>query len=1783
MLCPEDFTFEQNKCVYFSNQTVDSWHQARNECQLLDSDLLIVKSRVIVDELNTLLFERNLTEKYWIGAQALDENAFWTDRSIILSNGPWWNKQALLAGSNESCLYAQGLGIDSVECDEPGVYYICERDSHLEERSQVERSPMECSKSLRFGNKIDVYSSPSLPDYKHLDPNYGSRGAYFRSSWANITFQSHAYTFGLNEINVTKAPARAIFVVRIFVGNKIVETISGEGFTFNLFFNFRVNSTGKFQIEIKNIDEEPIEELKVFINGCLRRGPMLQGYNIHRCASPVLLSNLKNVKITTYNYLNDLSLLINPHGMGCSYENDEAQIEIDLTRMPIDQIVSVLITKDYNKALIYVISYYKGEKVDVQKAFGMSTIEISALAHYPTDKIVVIIRNINGALVQNVKISLMVCLIDYEPPTIAPDVPVPFTCDKKIEISQYSSQVQIFSNPAIDSIHNIFLLNGHGCSFRSHQATIIFDLSTIHINRLYSLKIFKNPYLTQVKVETFYTQSIKETINRSGRSRIEICDFGDYKADKVVIQIFQLSGNVLENVKINLVVCVPDFPIVTTRPMTTNRKCVYEQIFTSDNPWFDLTSVPYNPQLWDIMFDRIGICNFDSNQALITVLFNFDIINQLILVRVTKDPNSALVKLVAYYKGLEVYEKNGLGSSLVELSAFPDMRIDRIEIKILNQNRYNVENVKLYIKVCTDTPNIPTVPTTRITTTTPTTTTVSSTRPPLIICASGAVINFSRLRPDVRLLSSPNVTNIFEIYPDAGVQGVNFFGENPNVVFNLLNEVSTQVYSIKITKYSTKSLVTLTTYYKDFPIDTKNGLAYDSIEFFNFRQANVDKISVIISTENSEPSLNVKIDINSCLKPIDPEPTTYSPGTTRDPTCEDFASIGPSERYFVISTSPAVSDSNNIFEASSSGGLSFTEKSVNISFQVDSMIRNLVTFSISKNPSLTTVSLILSRNNFVVEKRTRVMGETIIFSELSDKKIDRIRLLVNDDVGRNVRNLRVSINGCLETQIPPTRPLSTTTASSQNCQFFVDLDKYGFLNASSIPSVANIDDIFQGSTTPGLLFNSSLAHISFNVKKEISKIESIRVSKDSSTSTVTVLLERNSLIVDSKTSISYGMTQFDNFSEEFVEKVNLIIENLDNSNIRNLKVAIRGCLEVVSTSYTTPVVTTTTPTTTPVPIVCESGRLMEFNPLNPKVTINTIPIVQDVLNIYPQIGENGVTFRNKLANIAITLEEKISTQIYSVKVTKDNSRASFTLTTFNDEQTVNMFTQTGTSEVNFFNFLKKDVNKLTVIVFAENANRIENLKISIRSCLSDAATTPKITTTTSPTRPVCFPSIDFAYLNPMLDIRSDNAVTDINRIYEDYDPQGVDFNSNVVKVEFKMPSGFLAQIVTILVTKKSDSSTVTIILISDGVVDTKTLQGSDEFNFSNFLSSAIKKLVIIIKNEREAFVKNVKVKISACVENEQTTKRITTTTTSKITTPIRIQCEEGSVVDFKFDNPKVIVNTEPKVDNFLNLYPELSQFGGIFDNNIANIAFTLVEKISTQISSITITKDNTKTRFLVTTYLQEKVVETTSQSGTNIAVFSNFNKRMVDKIAIILLVEDAIKITDVKINIKSCLKEFTTTKMTTSTTTSTTTKIKTSPKPIVCERGPIKEFTKNEPEIKIYTNPKVNDVFEIYHGTNGNGVEFEGNIANIAFSLEEEISTQIYSVEVIKDISKTRFLLTTFLGEIIINTFIEIGTNKAAFYNFDKKNVDRIVVILLNIDNDNNDHTNYNYNNIQAN
>ena len=801
MFCPDEFVFHKNKCIYFSNQTVDSWYQARNECLLFDSDLHVVRSRVIVDQLNSLLVEKNLSQKYWIGAQAMDGNAFWTDRSIILSNGPWWKNQNLPNfSSNETCIYAENFVIDSLECDETGLSYVCEKDAHQENKIQIERSASECSKSLSFQNRMNIHSNPSLNDYRLLDPNFVSNGASFKSSWVRITFESHTHSFNLNEINITKTPSRAIFRIKIFVTDQIVETVSGEGFSFIVFFDLREKNTNKFELEIINIDGDFVDNVKVSLDGCLRRGPILRNnreFGISKCANPVKLSNLQRITINAYNNLNGLDTLINPNGMGCSFDNDETQIEIDLTKMPIDQIVSVILSKDANRALLYLFTYYKGEKMDVHKAYGLSQIEISGLAHNPTDKIVIIIRNINGALVQNVKISLMVCLIDYEPPTIAPVPPIPYTCSNKIELAQYSSQVQITSSTEpINSINNIYQLNSQGCSFRNNQVTIVFSLINIDMTRLYSLKILKDPYQTMVTVEAFNREISMEKINLSGRNRIEINNFGNYIADKVVVHIFQWNGNVLENVRINLVICLPNFAI-STRPMTTNRRCLYEQIFSSNNPWFDLTSEPNNPQLWNIMYDRVEICNFNSNQALITVLFKYDIINHLILVRITKDPNSSLIKLTAFYRGFSVFEKNGAGTSQIELSGFPDKRIDRIEIRILNQNRFNVENVKLFIKVCTDGPDIPTIPTS----TSRPTTTVSLTRPPAIICSTGSIVNFNRMRPLVRLVSSTDSTDLHNIFPDSGPQGVNLFGKNPNIVFNLLNEISTQIFSIKVINF----------------------------------------------------------------------------------------------------------------------------------------------------------------------------------------------------------------------------------------------------------------------------------------------------------------------------------------------------------------------------------------------------------------------------------------------------------------------------------------------------------------------------------------------------------------------------------------------------------------------------------------------------------------------------------------------------------------------------------------------------------------------------------------------------------------------------------------------------------------------------------------------------------------------------------------------------------------------------------------------------------------------
>ncbi|CAF1117034.1 unnamed protein product, partial [Brachionus calyciflorus] len=318
--------------------------------------------------------------------------------------------------------------------------------------------------------------------------------------------------------------------------------------------------------------------------------------------------------------------------------------------------------------------------LDVQRAYGSNRIEIFGFQPQLTDKIVVIIRNLNGPRVQNVVISIRACLSEVYPP-IKPTLPPPVDekcnkCDNLIKITETMTHlIKITSNPRNPSIQDLYNPKSTGCDFTSRRVMITLNLASIDFDTLSYLEIRKGSTFATILVNTFFNGKLVESVELNGKCVIRFECFLNHRVDKIDIFIENINGAIVQFVTLEIGVCKN--PLTTTQLMTTTTtlpKCLIEHEFTEPNDIMEITTEPLNPEIINI-FSPSG-CNLGKYKIKLLVKFKQDIVNRLIQIIIVKGNNIAFVSVYPSYKGVSLPRVNGYGKSLIVISEFSNSRVD---------------------------------------------------------------------------------------------------------------------------------------------------------------------------------------------------------------------------------------------------------------------------------------------------------------------------------------------------------------------------------------------------------------------------------------------------------------------------------------------------------------------------------------------------------------------------------------------------------------------------------------------------------------------------------------------------------------------------------------------------------------------------------------------------------------------------------------------------------------------------------------------------------------------------------------------------------------------------------------------------------------------------------------------------------------------------------------------------------------------------------------------------
>ncbi|CAF1128195.1 unnamed protein product, partial [Brachionus calyciflorus] len=225
------------------------------------------------------------------------------------------------------------------------------------------------------------------------------------------------------------------------------------------------------------------------------------------------------------------------------------------------------VRKGHNNAFIYVQSYLGDDLLEVQRAYGSNRIEIFGFQPQLTDKIVVVIRNLNGSLVQSLVISIRACLSEVYPsikPTLPPQVVEKCNkCDNLIKITE--TMTHLTSSPSTTTqlmtttlpkcqieydftepnnfmeittelinreIINIF--SPSRCNFGKYKIKFLVKFKQDIVNRLIQISIIKGNNLAFVSVYPSYKGVSLPRVNGYGKSLILISEFSNSRVDALI-------------------------------------------------------------------------------------------------------------------------------------------------------------------------------------------------------------------------------------------------------------------------------------------------------------------------------------------------------------------------------------------------------------------------------------------------------------------------------------------------------------------------------------------------------------------------------------------------------------------------------------------------------------------------------------------------------------------------------------------------------------------------------------------------------------------------------------------------------------------------------------------------------------------------------------------------------------------------------------------------------------------------------------------------------------------------------------------------------------------------------------------------------------------------------------------------------------------------------------------------------------------------------------------------
>ncbi|CAF1125021.1 unnamed protein product [Brachionus calyciflorus] len=154
--CPENFIEYQNECLFISQED-KTWTEALLECQQLNSTLLIVPTKVIIDYSVQLFDQLGLDGNYYVGGNLSDSKWSWLNGKIIKSEGPWWRNCS--SESINECLEINAIGLSPVPCENYTNKFICQKSAKVSVKSSSQNIDEECNEISKCQNGLSCINS----------------------------------------------------------------------------------------------------------------------------------------------------------------------------------------------------------------------------------------------------------------------------------------------------------------------------------------------------------------------------------------------------------------------------------------------------------------------------------------------------------------------------------------------------------------------------------------------------------------------------------------------------------------------------------------------------------------------------------------------------------------------------------------------------------------------------------------------------------------------------------------------------------------------------------------------------------------------------------------------------------------------------------------------------------------------------------------------------------------------------------------------------------------------------------------------------------------------------------------------------------------------------------------------------------------------------------------------------------------------------------------------------------------------------------------------------------------------------------------------------------------------------------------------------------------------------------------------------------------------------------------------------------------------------------------